>query len=94
MTEFLDPLFPRDASRFLYSMRRRSFAFVGAAVLLRAHLELAPGNRLSRRAVHVLFQPKTANTAFLIDEVMDFAFREDADGLIYLPAIDRAAATA
>jgi hypothetical protein len=85
-------LFPCDASQFLYSMRRRSFAFVGAASLLRAHLELAPGNRLSRGAVHVLFQPKSANTLMLLEEVMDFAFREDADGLIYLPALDRAAA--
>jgi len=87
-------LLPCDASQFLYSMRRRSFAFVGAAMLLRAHLELAPGNRLSRTAVHILFQPKSANTLMLLEEVMDFAFREDADGLIYLPALDRAAATA
>ena len=83
-----------EAAQFLSSMHRRSFSFVGAAMLIRAHLTLAPGNRLSRAAVHALFNTRTAPTIALIDEVMDMAFRVDDQQMVYSPAVDRAAALA
>ncbi|MEO5690112.1 MAG: hypothetical protein ABIR54_22355 [Burkholderiaceae bacterium] len=81
---------PFDAAAFLHSMRHRSFSFVGAAMLLRAHLTLAPSNRLSRAAVYELFRATTAQTIALVDDVMDYAFREDDQQMIFSPGIDRA----
>ena len=81
-----------DSTHFLLAMKHRSFAFVGAAMLLRAHLTLAPSNRLSRTAVYALFRATTPQTIALVDDVMDFAYREDDQKMIYSPAIDRAVA--
>ena len=81
-----------DAAGFLSGMRRRSFAFVGAAMLIRAHLTLAPRNRLTRAAVHGIFNSRTAPTIALIDEVLDMAFRIDDSGLVFSPGVDRAVA--
>ncbi len=79
-----------DADKFLYSMRSRSFAFVGAAMLVRARLALEPSNRLPRTVIPELFRAKQPNAIALLDEVMDFAFREDEHGMIYSPSLDRA----
>ena len=79
-----------DASHFLLTMRHRSFAFVGAAMLLRAHLTMAPANRLSRAAVYEVFRVTTDRTRCLVDDVVDFAFREDDQKMIYSPGVDRA----
>lgn len=81
-----------EAAQFLSSMHRRSFSFVGAAMLIRAHLTLTPGNRISRAALHTLFNTRTAPAIALIDEVLDMAFREDDQQMIYSPAVDRAVA--
>jgi uncharacterized membrane protein len=81
---------PFDAIQFLHTMKHRSFAFVGAAMLLRAHILCAPNHRLSRAAVYETFHAKTAQTLALIDDVLDFAFREDDLKMIYSPGIDRA----
>lgn len=83
-----------EAAQFLSAMHRRSFSYVGAAMLIRAHLTLAPSNRLTRAAVHALFNTRTAPAIALIDEVMDMAFREDDQKMVYSPAIDRAVAMA
>ena len=79
-----------EAAPFLSTTRRRSFSYVGAEMILRAHLTLTPDNRLSRASIHVLFNTRSVQAAALIDEVMDFAFCEDDKGMIYSPAIDRA----
>ena len=79
-----------NADAFLYTMRGRSFAFVGAAMILRARLALAADNRLPRAVIPHLFRAKTVRVLALLDEVMDFAFCEDDKGMIYSPAIDRA----
>ena len=82
-----------EAAPFISTTRRRSYSYVGAEMILRAHLTLAQDNRLSRAAIHALFNTRSAQAAALIDEVMDFAFREDDKGMVYSPAIDRAAST-
>lgn len=79
-----------NADAFLYTMRGRSFAFVGAAMILRARLALAADNRLPRAFISQLFRARTVRVVALLDEVMDFAFCEDDKGMIYSPAIDRA----
>lgn len=81
---------PFDTTQFLHSMKHRSFAFVGAAMLLRAHLVQAPSNRLTRATVYQLFRVTTDRTRALVDDVMDFAFREEDQKMIYSPGVDRA----
>ena len=81
---------PFDTTHFLQSMKHRSFAFVGATMLLRAHLVRMPGNRLSRAEIYVLFHVRSGPTLALIDDVIDLAYRADDEGRIYSPAIDRA----
>ena len=83
-----------DVEDFLAAVRHRSFAYIGAQLLIRAHLTVAPSNRLSRGALHATFIAKTPAFRALIEEVVDLSFREDAAGLIFHPAIDRAAAAA
>ncbi len=80
----------QQAAHFIQTMKRRSFTFIGATTLLRAHLTIAPANRLSREAVHDLFHTQSAAVVALLDDVMDFSFSEDSDKMIYSPAIDRA----
>jgi len=83
-----------DAEGFLSGMRRRSFAFIGAAMLIRAHLTMAPRNRLTRATIHCTFNSRSTPTIALIDEVLDMAFRVDDTGFVYSPGVDRAAAQA
>ncbi len=81
---------PFDAPQFLTTMYRRSFAFVGCATLLKAHLTLAPNNRLTRDDIHHIFHAKTLITTTLIDDVIGIAFRTDDNGMVYCSVIDRA----
>jgi len=82
-----------QADEFLSSVWRRSFSYVGALMLIRAHLTLAPGNRLSRAELHRIFNTRTPQSVNLITEVIDLSFKEDSTG-VFSPAIDRAAAAA
>lgn len=83
---------PFDALQFLGHMRHRSFSYVGAATLLRAHLMLAPFNRIAREDVFAIFRATAPVVRVLIGDVIDHSFREDEHGMVYSPAIDRAAA--
>ena len=83
------PMIDYDAERFLSLMAGRSFSYIGAALLIRAHLLLAETNRLKPVQVEHILRIHTQATRALIDQVITDSFSIDGEGYIYSKAVDR-----
>ncbi len=84
------PTIPFDAERFLKDMRGVSFSQVGVCMLIRAHMLLSPDHCMTREGIHAALRTRTPFAINLVASVIDELFKEDSDGTIYSPGLDRA----
>lgn len=83
------PMFDCDAERFLKVMQGRSFSYIGAAMLIRAHLLITETNRLRPIQLDHILHINTTYSRGLIDQVLAGSFQTDSEGYIYSASVDR-----
>jgi hypothetical protein len=83
------PLIDYDAERFLTLMAGKSFSYIGAAMLIRAHLLLTETYRMKPAQLYQVLRIRTLAARALVDEVLETTFRTDSEGYIYSGGVDR-----
>ena len=78
------------AEKFLDIMVGRSLKYIGAAMLIRAHLLIAENNRLKPVQIEHLLHVNSTYVRDLIDQVIEGSFKKDAEGYIYSTGVDQA----
>jgi hypothetical protein len=86
------PFMDHDAERFLTLMSRKSFSYIGVAMLIRAHLFLAETNRLKPVQLNHILRVGSPMTQDMVDQVVADSFSMDADGYIFSVGVDRTVA--
>jgi len=83
------PMIDYDAEKFLRLMSKKSFSYIGVAMLIRAHLLITETHRLKSIDIDHILHIRNANTRNLIDQVIAGSFKTDSEGYIYSTAVDR-----
>jgi hypothetical protein len=90
MTTNQTPMLDCSAEEFLDEMAHRSYAYIGAALTIRAHLFLCETHRIKASQLDHILRVHSPGIRSLIDSVIDGSFSKDIDGYIFSHAVDRA----
>ena len=83
------PMLDCNAERFLKVMQGRTFSYIGAALLIRAHLLITETNRLKPIQIDHILHINTTYSRDLIDQVLAGSFERDSEGYIFSASVDR-----
>ena len=83
------PMLDCNAERFLKVMQGRTFSYIGAALLIRAHLLITETNRLKPIQLDHILHINSTYSRDLIDQVLAGSFETDSEGYIYSASVDR-----